>query len=143
MALNITLHPLSRLNDTLAHAMNFRLQRQNAISANIANVDTPNFMPVELKFNEQLDSFMKGHSPLELSKTHQGHKVMGEDGSLPIFDPIEKAEIEYDAYSLPDKKGNSVDIDRETSKMAQNQLMYRTLVTAYNKRSWYAKILEG
>ena len=136
-------HPLSRLNDTLAHAMNFRLQRQNAISANIANVDTPNYTPVELQFNAQLDSFMKGHSPLELSKTHQSHRVMGEDGSLPIFDPIEKAEIEYDVYSLPDKKGNSVDIDRETSKMAQNQLMYRTLVTAYNKRSWYATILEG
>ena len=135
-------HPLSRVNDTLAHAMNFRLQRQNAIAANIANVDTPNYTPVELKFDAQLDSFMKGHSPLGLSKTHASHRVLGEDGSMPIFDPIEDAEIEYDVYSLPDKKGNSVDIDRETSKMAQNQLMYRTLVTAYNKRSWYATILE-
>jgi flagellar basal-body rod protein FlgB len=51
-----------------------------------------------------------------------------------MSDPIEQAEVEFDAYSLPDKKGNSVDMDHESSKLAQNQLMYRTLITAYNKR---------
>ena len=137
-------HPLSRLTDTLTHAMNFRLQRQNAIAANIANVDTPNYTPVELQFQDQLDSFLKGHSPLKLNQTHESHRMLGAgpgEGD-PIFGSIEEAEIEYDVYSLPDKNGNSVDIDRESSKLAQNQLMYRTLVTAYNKRSWYATILQ-
>jgi flagellar basal-body rod protein FlgB len=136
-------HPLSRLPDTITHAMNFRLQRQNAIAANIANVDTPNYTPVELQFNQQLDSFMSGQSTLELSKTHSSHRVLGaSEGSIPIYEPIEDAEIEFDVYSLPDKKGNSVDIDHESSKMAQNQIMYRALVTAYNKRSWYSTILQ-
>ena len=137
-------HPLSRLNDTISHAMTFRLQRQNAIAANIANVDTPNYTPVELKFTDQLDTFMKGYSPLKMEKTHDAHRLLGvkPGESAPIFESIEDAEMEYDVYSLPDQKGNSVDIDHESSKMAQNQLMYRALVSAYNKRSWYSTILQ-
>ena len=136
-------HPLSRVNDTLAHAMTFRLQRHNMISANIANIDTPNYTPVELQFRDQLESFMKGASPLELNKTHSHHRTLGEvEGQPPMLGIIEKAEVEFDVYSLPDQKGNSVDIDHESAKLAENQLMYRTLVTAYNKRSWYATILE-
>ena len=136
-------HPLSRLTDTLTHAMNFRLQRQNMISANLANIDTPGYTPVDLKFQDQLDSFMKGASPIALNQTHDAHRRLGEmDGSEPIFGVVEEGEVEFDVYSLPDKKGNSVDLDHESSKLAENQLMYRTLITAYNKRSWYATILE-
>ena len=136
-------HPLSRLTDTLTHAMNFRLQRQNMISANLANIDTPGYTPVELKFQDQLDGFMRGDSPMGLDKTHGAHRHLGQmDHSAPIFGAIEEGEIEFDVYSLPDKKGNSVDLDHESAKLAENQLMYRTLVAAYNKRSWYSTILE-
>ena len=138
-------HPTSRLTDTLSHAMTFRLQRQNAIAANLANVDTPGYTPVELKFNDQLDGFMKGHDQLRMSTTHANHRTFGATpgGSDPLFAPIERAEVEFDVYALPDQKGNSVDLDHESAKMAENQLMYRTLITAYNKRSWYATILES
>jgi flagellar basal-body rod protein FlgB len=51
-----------------------------------------------------------------------------------MSDPIERAEVEFDPYSLPDNKGNSVDLDHESSKLAENQIMYRTLITAYNRR---------
>ena len=136
-------HPLSRLNDTLTHAMTFRLQRQNMISANLANIDTPNYTPVELQFRDQLESFMQGSSPVELSKTHGGHRALGiSEGESALFGTIERPEVEFDVYSLPDQKGNSVDLDHESSKLAENQLMYRTLITAYNKRSWYATILQ-
>lgn len=136
-------HPLSRLTDTLTHAMNFRLQRQNMISANIANIDTPNYTPVELTFRDQLETFMQGSSPIELTKTHTQHRTLGQsEGQPPIFGIIERPEVEFDVYSLPDQKGNSVDLDHESSKLAENQLMYRTLVAAYNKRSWYSTILQ-
>ena len=120
-----------RLSSTMQHAMNYRLQRHNMISANLANIDTPGYTPVEIKFDEQLRSYYENADPQTattrgLTATHSSHFTMS--------DPIEQAEVEFDAYSLPDKKGNSVDMDHESSKLAQNQLMYRTLITAYNKR---------
>jgi flagellar basal-body rod protein FlgB len=96
------------------------------IAANLANIDTPGYTPVELKFEDQLKSFLEGEKPLGMSATHERH--------LAHNDPIEQGEIEFDAYSLPDQKGNSVDLDHESSKLAENQLMYRTIITAYNKR---------
>ncbi|MAD61470.1 MAG: flagellar basal body rod protein FlgB [Myxococcales bacterium] len=120
-----------RLSSTMQHAMNYRLQRHNMISANLANIDTPGYTPVEIKFDEQLRSHYENTKPQTattrgLTATHGSHFTKS--------DPIEQADVEFDAYSLPDKKGNSVDMDHESSKLAQNQLMYRTLITAYNKR---------
>lgn len=130
-----------RLSSTMQHGMNYRLQRHNMISANIANIDTPGYTPVEIKFDEQLRGYYENNDPSSstskgLTTTHTSHFEMS--------DPIEKGEVEFDAYSLPDKKGNSVDIDHESSKLAQNQLMYRTLITAYNKRmSFLQHVISG
>lgn len=120
-----------RLSSTMQHAMTFRLQRHNMISANIANIDTPGYTPVELQFQDQLRSYYENDAPTTstsrgLATTNQSH--------LGMSDPIERAEVEFDPYSLPDNKGNSVDIDHESSKLAENQIMYRTLITAYNRR---------
>jgi flagellar basal-body rod protein FlgB len=61
-----------------------------------------------------------------------------------MSDPIERAEVEFDPYSLPDQKGNSVDLDHESAKLAENQLMYRTLITAYNKRvNFLQHVIQG
>ena len=135
--------PFERLNDTIGHALNYRLQRHNMISANLANLDTPNYTPVELRFDEQLRSFIQGSSPIELNRTHAQHVAINQpDGVRPVFEPIEEGEIEFDVYSLPDNKGNSVDMDHESAKLAENQLIYRTLITAYRKRTWYSQVLE-
>ena len=130
-----------RLSSTMQHAMTYRLQRHNMITANLANIDTPGYTPVELKFQDQLRGFYENGAPTTstsrgLTTTHQSH--------LGMSDPIEKAEIEFDPYALPDQKGNSVDMDHESSKLAENQLMYRTLITAYNKRvSFLQHVISG
>ena len=132
---------LDRLSSTVQHAMTYRLQRHNMISANMANIDTPGYTPVELQFQEQLRSYYENDAPYSstsrgLTTTHSSHFGMD--------DPIEQGEIEFDPYSLPDSKGNSVDIDHESSKLAENQLMYRTLITAYNKRvSFLQHVISG
>lgn len=120
-----------RLSSTMQHAMTYRLQRHNMITANLANIDTPGYTPVELRFEDQLRSYYENDAPHSstsrgLTTTHTSHFSMD--------DPIEQGEVEFDPYSLPDQKGNSVDLDHESSKLAENQLMYRTLITAYNKR---------
>ena len=87
----------------------------------------------------------KGREVHTLNKTHSSHVAMGESwGEMDdLFQPIEQAEVEFDVYSLPDQKGNSVDLDHESSKLAENQLMYRTIIAAYNKRTWYSQVIEA
>ncbi len=115
-----------RLNSTLEHAMDLRLERGNLISANIANVDTPDYTPVNITFDQQLTDFLAGQNPPSVAKTDSAH--LGLSGMAP------RGEVEFDYFSLPNEDGNSVDIDHEMSKLAENQLLYRATTRMYTKR---------
>jgi flagellar basal-body rod protein FlgB len=117
--------------------MDLRLERGNMISANIANVDTPDYTPVNITFDQQLADYLGGKSHGSVSKTdtsHLGTSALGPRG-----------EVEFDYFSLPNEDGNSVDIDHEMSKLAENQLLYRATTKMYTKRVALMKyaITEG
>ncbi|MGB0645667.1 MAG: flagellar basal body rod protein FlgB [Bradymonadia bacterium] len=126
-----------RLNATLEHAMDLRLERGNMISANIANVDTPDYTPVNITFDQQLTDYLAGQNPGSVAKTNAAH--MGTSSLGP------RGEVEFDYFSLPNEDGNSVDIDHEMSKLAENQLLYRATTKMYSKRVALMKyaITEG
>ncbi|MBU0552939.1 flagellar basal body rod protein FlgB [Myxococcota bacterium] len=117
-----------RLSATLAHGLDLRLERANLIHANIANLDTPGYTPVEMQFERQLQVFLE--SPH--ARANEG-------------DEIQAPKVEYDFYALPDMDGNSVDLDHEMSKLSENQLLYRATTKAYNKRMAILKyaVTEG
>lgn len=127
-----------RLSTTLERGLDFRLERANVINANLANVDTPGYTPVELKFEEQLQRFYLGEEPrpslMQTNESHQPGEV--ED---------QRAGLEFDFYSLPDMDGNSVDLDHEMVKLAANQGGYKASAKAYTKRMALLKyaITEG
>ncbi len=126
-----------RLSATLEHNLDMRLERGNMLAANVANVDTPGYTPVDLQFDEQLQQFLGGEDPATMRKTSVHH--LGAEVGAP------EGEAEYDYYSLPDKDGNSVDLDHEMSKVAENQLLYRATTTVFSKRMALLKyaIAEG
>ncbi len=100
-----------RLSYSLEHSLDLRLQRSNLINANISNLDTPGYTPVELNFQRELDSFMEG-SDREMAR----------------------GRVEYDYFSIANQDGNSVDMDHEMGKLAENQLLYRASTKAYKRR---------
>jgi flagellar basal-body rod protein FlgB len=126
-----------RLSTTLEHALDFRLERGNMISANLANFDTPGYTPVDIKFDEQLGHFLSGKNPPNVSKTDTQH--------LGAFETAPRGEVEFDYFSLPNQDGNSVDLDHEMSKLAENQLLYKATTKVYSKRMALIKyaIQEG
>ena len=126
-----------RLSSTLEHAMDLRLERGNMISANIANTDTPDYTPVNIQFDEQLSDYLAGQNPPSVRKTNIAHMGISSMGP--------RGEVEYDYFSLPNEDGNSVDIDHEMSKLAENQLLYRATTRMYTKRMALMKyaITEG
>ena len=126
-----------RLGSTLEHALDFRLERGNMIAANLANADTPGYTPVDLKFDEQLGDFLSGKNPPNVSQTQATH--------LEPSELAPRGEVEFDYFSLPNQDGNSVDMDHEMSKLAENQLLYRATTKVYTKRMALIKyaIQEG
>jgi len=94
----------------VAERMNYRTYRQEVISSNIANMDTPGYKAKETLFESELDSRLK------LTTTNQQHlkKSPSEDLYRTVDDP----------FSRIGNDSNTVDIDREMMKLNQNQLLY-------------------
>jgi flagellar basal-body rod protein FlgB len=94
----------------VAEHMNYRTYRQEVISGNIANVDTPGYKAKETLFESELDS------RLNLTSTNQQHlKKSPSEGLYRTVD---------DPFSRIGNDSNTVDIDREMMKLNQNQLLY-------------------
>ncbi len=94
----------------VAEHMNYRTYRQEVISGNIANVDTPGYKAKETLFESELDSRLK------LATTSRQHlKKSPSEGLYRTVD---------DPFSRIGNDSNTVDIDREMVKLNQNQLLY-------------------
>ncbi|WP_339145803.1 MULTISPECIES: flagellar basal body rod protein FlgB [unclassified Sutcliffiella] len=94
--------------------------KHKAISHNIANVDTPNFKRKEItpNFGETFQKALKSH------KTDARHQDFSGTTNLPY-----KADKTSHSYS---HNGNNVDIDKEMSDLAENQIYYYTLIDQMN-----------
>ena len=97
------------IQDVTTH-MNYRAFRQEIISSNIANVDTPGYKAKEALFEQELDS------RLGLKKTNRNHlRKSPSESMFPVKD---------DPFSRIGNDTNTVDIDREMMKLNQNQLLF-------------------
>lgn len=96
--------------------------RNEVISNNIANVDTPNYKRQDVEFESYLLAQLEGANSSSLKKT-----VAGMD-----LDSLTST-IYTDSNSLPYRlDGNNVDIDTENVELASNQLKYQALVSSIN-----------
>lgn len=112
----------SRTFQTLEHGLNYSSVKQKVISHNIANVDTPNYKAKEVQFKTEFDHALQS---LRANRTHPKHFEFRR--SIPNgFTIKERNEIQYN------HNGNSVDIDKEMSELAANQIYYNALVERLN-----------
>jgi len=105
----------------LESALNASWKRNEVISNNIANANTPNFKKSRVEFEKLLmESLSKKN--VEGTVTHSMHFKIG--GSKPS-EAIHKV-IQDSNYSTR-RDGNNVDIDVEMAELAKNSIMYNTL----------------
>ncbi|MGG1616918.1 flagellar basal body rod protein FlgB [Paenibacillus sp. NRS-1782] len=103
--------------------------RQRVIANNISNEDTPYFKRSEVSFEELLQQQMGGDvTPLRGKVTNAKHFQIGPVNSIP------DAVVTKDGYSVMNNNMNNVDIDREMSLMAENQLRYNTYIQEISER---------
>lgn len=103
--------------------------RQRVISNNVANSDTPHFKRSEVLFEELLEQSMGGNrlGHLTGNRTDQKHIAIG-TGSL----VMPTARVITDKTTSMNNNENNVDIDREMSLLAKNQLSYNFYIQQIN-----------
>lgn len=117
----------------LGKSVDLRAKNQNLIASNIANVETPNFVPKSLAFEDELQGALKngsrgGSAP---AATHPRHiQIHGSGGGL---QSVSGKIIETPA-STPGKDGNAVELENEMGKMTENQVMFNASVQMLSKK---------
>jgi flagellar basal-body rod protein FlgB len=125
---------VSQAGEFLQSALNARAVRQDMISSNIANVDTPYYRPRDINFEDVLKkeadkTFGVKQQKLEMAQTSGMHLDSIEDSGR-----VMPTTFFRDGH-MARNDGNSVDLDVEMSEMNKNATMYNALVSAYRKNS--------
>lgn len=119
--------------------LDMRLQRQNVVMANIANVNTPKYKARRLEFEEDLQKAMHMDQKGKMTRTDEKH--------LPAAFDVNG----FQGKGLTDWKPRMVhgedvvDLDKEMTAMAKNSMMYNALtdIIAKNFTGLQTVIQEG
>jgi len=102
--------PTTPLTSTLESFLRLTTSREQAISANMANVDTPGYHTRDINFNGELNRAMNGF----LSQTEDG------------MESVQMNPVVQEVPGLMERPdGNNVSLDREGLLMSETQLQYQ------------------
>ncbi|OAT82848.1 flagellar basal-body rod protein FlgB [Bacillus sp. MKU004] len=105
---------------SLESGLDYASLNQKVISQNIANVDTPNYKAKEVDFKTVLNQTMQ----LDAKRTDSRHFTFKSADTHP-------AVKSRNAYQF-NHNGNGVDLDKEMSNMAENQIYFNALSDRIN-----------
>jgi len=125
---------ISKASHLMAQALDYRSIRQDLISSNLANVDTPFYRPKDINFGKILAIQANNTFNEQQSKTL---KLAGTDSAhlQPKDVYNDKATVYFRDGHLARNDGNSVDLDVESTEMTKNSTMYNALIAAMKRDS--------
>ena len=131
----------SKSNPLLEQALNARALRQDLISGNIANIDTPFYKAKDIDFETMLIQQTKeiygergSTSPkLAMAQTDASHL-----SGYTNFDSS-KATLYLRDGHMARNDGNTVDLDVESSELSKNAVMFNALTSALQKNGMIFK----
>jgi len=97
-------------------ALRFRAFRNQVLSSNIANADTPNYKARDLDFGSALKDAQSGQ--ISMKKTSELHQSAWRTSGL-------EANVKYRIPMQPTLDGNTVETDVEQAAFAENAVQYR------------------
>ena len=109
--------------NVLNRAADAAWQRNEAISNNIANVDTPGYKRQDVAFESVLQQAL-GH--------HRYQSLDDKVANVNLSRLRGRAYVDYANYSYR-LDGNNVDIENENVMLAENQLKYQGLISSINQ----------
>lgn len=136
---------LDKLTDSIqfsAEALKLRARRQEVLTSNISNVDTPNYKAIDFKFEDALKAATGEKGPMGtpakpslgngaggLAVTHQGH-ITGKGNAGQSTAEM----LQFRRGNNAAIDGNTVDIERERAAFAENTVKYEAALRAINGR---------
>lgn len=109
--------------NVLNRAADAAWQRNEAISNNIANVDTPGYKRQDVAFESVLQQALGNNRYQSMDDKVANVNLSRLRG---------RAYVDYDNYSYR-LDGNNVDIENENVMLAENQLKYQGLISSINQ----------
>ena len=107
--------------NVLGKAANASQVRNEVLSNNLANVDTPNYKRQDVSFENYLQTAIAGNSSLDRAINN----VRMDSLNSTIYTDTASLSYRLD--------GNNVDVDTENAYLAQNQIRYYTLVDSISQ----------
>lgn len=95
--------PTEKMIPWLERALDMSYRRHSVLSGNVANADTPYYVPRDVEFTEYLEAEL-------------------DDGYIGPNPGVPAAELRYDVEAGLD--GNQVDVEKEVVRMTSNKLFY-------------------
>ena len=118
-----------KTSQSLATSINMRQLKQNVISGNIANAETPGYHAKKLDFEEALGRALDIDGVKSMTTSHEDHFPIS-GGSM--------SNIRPDIYDNPvgsvDNDGNTVDLENEMAAQASNTVLYKAAIQLMNKK---------
>ena len=108
----------------LEKALDLTWRRNEAISSNVANAETPGYRAVQLNFGEELERAFDA-SPEELTKTDARHIDVSTSSGAHLMP-------DYSGVTKPD--GNNVDLDIQMGQLAFNKGRYTMAANLVRKK---------
>ncbi|MCS6838208.1 MAG: flagellar basal body rod protein FlgB [Bdellovibrionaceae bacterium] len=124
--------------DGLEVATQYRDLKHKIVSSNIANSETPNYKAKKIDFEQALKRQLDLEKIRQLSASHPNHIPVGGTVSASA-----RAEIYEDPDGPVSNDGNTVDLEKEMTRLAENQIQYKTLIQLINKKLASLKYAVG
>ncbi|MBM7586826.1 flagellar basal-body rod protein FlgB [Bacillus pakistanensis] len=102
--------------NVLEAGLNYSSLKQNITSQNIANIDTPNYKAKEVSFNHYFQNSLNDFEAKRTDPRHFSFTSGSNHSSV-----IQKKNFQYN------HNGNGVDLDREMTELAKNQIYFNAL----------------
>lgn len=115
----------------LERVLDFAALRHNVLASNIANLNTPGYRARELLFMGELQEAMAGVTNPGQSQAVSWNPNGSSDGA-PLKGVTPRLVYENASRSTGD--GNTVDIDQEMRKLAENNLFYDVAVQLIGRK---------
>ncbi len=120
--------------ETISKSLDVRLTRQSVLAGNIANVDTPGFVPLDVDFKAAMaeatgETEAGPTDSIPLDAPRGGMRPVAAGAAGGSGTPLVVAE-----GARPGLDGNAVDLDRTMVAMAQNALQYAASAKAAGKK---------
>ena len=113
----------------LQKSLNMGSLRHKVLTANIANIDTPNYKAFEVVMEDELKKNHRSVHPVELVRTQPQHR----HGRNPTSTNVKLKAADPPALNFR-ADGNTVDLDKTMGKLAENTILYRAAAQIIKKK---------